>query len=102
MGRARVDNYSAGFLRTGAKAVFAEPYGSVSYVLDWVFHGSTTVRDVFMTGGGSWGYSSGSMSSTVFTSKRNTWATAISQRDSHGKFRRSVVGNLNLNADSVR
>ena len=42
------------------------------------------------------------MSSTVFTSKRNTWATAISQRDSSGKFRRSVVGNLNLNASSVR
>ncbi len=101
VGRARVDNYSAGFLRTGAKAVFAEPYGSVSYVLDWVFHGSSTVRDVFMSGGNSWG-SSGSMSSTVFTSKRNTWATAISQRDSSGKFRRSVVGNLNLNASSVR
>ena len=34
-----------------------------------------------MNGGSSWG-SSGAMSSTVFTSKRNTWATAISQRDS--------------------
>ncbi len=101
VGRARVDNYSAGFLRTGAKAVFAEPYGSVSYILDWVFNGNTTVRDVFMNGGNSWG-SSGTMSSTVFTSKRNTWATAISQRDSSGKFRRSVVGNLNLNASSVR
>ena len=33
-GRARVDNYSAGFLRTGAKAVFAEPYGGVGYILD--------------------------------------------------------------------
>jgi hypothetical protein len=102
VGRARVDNYSAGFLRTGAKAVFAEPYGGVSYVLDWVFNGSTTVRDVFMNGGDGWGHSGDSMTSTVFTSKRNTWATAISQRDSSGKFRRSVVGNLNLNASSVR
>ena len=101
VGRARVDNYSAGFLRTGAKAVFAEPYGSVSYVLDWVFNGTTTVREVFMAGNSSWGHS-GTMSSTVFTSKRNTWATAISQRDSTGHFRRSVVGNLNLNAASVR
>lgn len=100
VGRQRVVNYAAGFLRTGAKAVFAEPYGGVSYVLDWVFHGTTTVRDIFMTGGDRW--SSGSMSSAVFTSTRNTWATAISQRDSSGKFRRSVVGLLTMNATSVR
>ena len=97
----RVDNYSAGFLRTGAKAVFAEPYGSVSYLLDWVFNGTSTVREVFMNGNSGWG-SSGTMKSTVFKSTRNTWATAISQRDSDGKFRRSVVGNLNLTAATVR
>ena len=102
VGRRRVDNYSAGFLRTGAKAVFAEPYGSVSYLLDWVFNGTTTVREVFMNGNSSWGDSSGTMKSTVFKSTRNTWATAISQRDSSGKFRRSVVGNLDLNATTVR
>jgi hypothetical protein len=101
VGRRRVDNYSAGFLRTGAKAVFAEPYGSVSYLLDWVFTGTSTVRDVFMSGNTSWGQDS-AMTSTVYKSTRNTWATAISQRDSHGKFRRSVVGNLNLTAATVR
>jgi hypothetical protein len=105
VGRARVDNYSAGFLRTGAKAVFAEPYGGVSYLLDWVFTGTSTVNDVFMAGGQDygWGHSSAStMTATVFTSKRTPWATVISDRDSGGKFRRSVVGNLSLNATSVR
>jgi hypothetical protein len=102
VGRRRVDNYSAGFLRTGAKAVFAEPYGSVSYLLDWVFNGTSSVRDVFMTGNSGWGHSSSTMKSTVFKSTRNTWATAISQRDSSGKFRRSVVGNLDLTAATVR
>lgn len=106
-GRARVDNYAAGFLRTGAKAVFAEPYGSVSYVIDWVFTGDATVRDIFTTGGGGWGdhwghSSASTMTATVFKSKRNTWATVISDRDSSGKFRRSVVGNLDLTAATVR
>ena len=102
-GRARVDNYSAGFLRTGAKAVFAEPYGGVGYILDAIFNSSLTVRQVFMNGSGTSGYySTGTMTSTVFTSKRNTWATAISQRDSTGHFRRSVVGSLDLNATTIR
>ena len=101
VGRERVDNYSAGFLRTGAKAVIAEPYGSVSYALEWVFSGTGTIRDAFMTGGDRWGQA-GTMSSTVFTSKRNTWATAISQRDSSGKFRRSIVGLLTLTPAAVR
>ena len=112
VGKARVDNYAAGFLRTGAKAVFAEPYGGVSYVLDWVFTGDTTVRDIFTTGGGfgggfggghGWGQPAGnSMTATTFTSKRTPWATVISDRDSGGKFRRSVVGNLDLTAAAVR
>ena len=110
VGKARVDNYAAGFLKTGAKAVFAEPYGGVSYLLDWVFTGTTTARDIFTSGGDSgsygghgWGPSSASsMTATVFTSKRTPWATVISDRDSGGKFRRSVVGNLDLTAAAVR
>jgi hypothetical protein len=102
VGRQRVDNYSAGFLRTGAKAVFAEPYGGVGYIIDALFTSSSTVRQIFTAGNTSgWGHSSGPMTATVFTSKRNTWATAISDRDSSGKFRRSVVGNLNLTPASI-
>jgi hypothetical protein len=109
-GRARVDNYAAGFLKTGAKAVFAEPYGSVSYVIDWVFTGTSTVRDIFTTGGGGWGGGDGhwghssasTMTATVFASKRTKWATVISDRDSSGKFRRSVVGSLDMTAATVR
>jgi len=104
VGRARVDNYSAGFLRTGAKAVFAEPYGDVGYILDAIFTTNLTVREIFTNGAGAghWGHSSGTMTATVFKSKRNTWATVISDRDSSGHFRRSVVGNLALTASAIR
>ena len=104
VGRARVDNYSAGFLRTGAKAVFAEPYGDVGYILDAIFTTNLTVREIFTNGAsaGHRGHSSGAMTATVFKSKRNTWATVISDRDSSGHFRRSVVGNLALTASAIR
>ena len=109
VGRARVDNYAAGFLRTGAKAVFAEPYGGVSYLIDWIFTGTSTVRDIFTTGGGGgggyggWDHSASiGMTPTIFASKRTSWATVISDRDSGGKFRRSVVGSLGLTAATIR
>ena len=42
------------------------------------------------------------MTATTFASKRTPGATVISDRDSGGKFRRSVVGNLDLAAATVR
>jgi len=105
VGRARVDNYAAGFLRTGARVVFAEPYGGVGYILDAIFTTNLTVRQIFTNGAGAghWGHSSaGTMTATAFKSKRTTWATAISDRDSSGHFRRSVVGNLALTASAIR
>jgi hypothetical protein len=117
-GQQRIDNYAAGFLRTGAKAVFAEPYGGVGYILDAIFQSDRTVRDIFSTGGGwgggwgsggawsdGWGAGGGGSSgltSTSFASVRTGFATVISDRDASGRFRRSVVGNLDLTATSVR
>lgn len=102
VGKARVDNFAAGFLRTGAKAVFAEPYGGVGYILDAIFKSDLTVRRIFASGNsGGWG-SSQALISTTFQSARTGFATVISNRDTTGRFRRSVVGNLDLTATSVR
>ena len=43
----RVDNYGAGFLRTGARAVFAEAINSVSYVLYGLFKTTRTIKQIF-------------------------------------------------------
>ena len=38
-GRQRIDNFAAGFLKIGARDVFAEPYGDVGYILQYLFTG---------------------------------------------------------------
>ncbi|HET7703134.1 MAG TPA: hypothetical protein VFK35_07025, partial [Candidatus Limnocylindrales bacterium] len=43
----RVDNYGAGFLRTGARAVFAQGISSVSYILYGLFKTSRTIKQIF-------------------------------------------------------
>ena len=45
----RVDNYGAGFLRAGAKAVFAEAITSASYTIRALFKSSRTMNSIFMT-----------------------------------------------------
>ena len=45
----RVDNYGAGFLRAGAKAVFAEATTSTSYTIRALFKSSTTMNSILMT-----------------------------------------------------
>ena len=40
----RVDNYGAGFLRTGARAVFAEGIDSASYILYGLFKTNRTMQ----------------------------------------------------------
>jgi hypothetical protein len=43
----RVDNFGAGFLRTGAKAVFAEAINSTSYILSGLFKTNRTISQIF-------------------------------------------------------
>ena len=43
----RVDNYGAGFLRAGAKAVFAEAITSVSYTIRALFKSSRSMNSIF-------------------------------------------------------
>jgi hypothetical protein len=42
------------------------------------------------------------MTATVVSAKRTLWAKVISDRDSSGHFRRSVAGNLDLTATTIR
>jgi hypothetical protein len=92
-GEQRIDNFAAGFIKAGAKAVFAEPYGDASYILSALFTGSSTARQIFMTGGSSWG-DSAPMAPYYTTSHRTKGARIIFNRDSTGHFRRSVTGSL--------
>ena len=45
----RVDNFGAGFLRAGAKVVYAEAINSVSHQIRGLFTSSSNVNTIFMT-----------------------------------------------------
>src|SRR6185295_10115669 len=51
----RVDNYGAGFLRTGARAVFAEGINSTSYILSGLFLTNRSIKQIFWSDPGSTG-----------------------------------------------
>ncbi len=85
-GEQRIDNFAAGFIKAGAKDVFAEPYGDVGYILQALFTGSSTPRQIFA--------SAGSMQAWNSRSIRTPGARIIFNRDSTGHFRRSVTGSL--------
>jgi hypothetical protein len=93
----RVDNYGAGFLRTGARAVFAEGIASTSYILYSLFKTSRTMRQVFWadpTRSGAYDFG--------FSSARTPGKTAILDPKSWGKYYRSVIGDLSMTAASWR
>jgi hypothetical protein len=91
-GRERIQNFAAGFLSVGAKDVFAEPYGDVSYILTDLFSGPTTGRTIEMSGGSGWGSSNSSMTFLPYPSQRTPGAHIEAFRDSTGHFRRSLTG----------
>jgi hypothetical protein len=97
VGERRIDNFSAGFIKSGAKAVFAEPYGDASYILSALFTGSSTARQIFDTGGSGGGWGPADTMKNYFTSSvRTKGARIIFNRDSTGHFRRSVAGSLDV------
>ncbi len=90
-GRQRIQNFAAGFLAVGAKAVFAEPYGDVSYILSAMFTTKSTARQIWM------GHPIGGASSYLaYPSQRTAGAHLIAQLDGAGHFRRSLTGSLDL------
>jgi hypothetical protein len=93
----RVDNYGAGFLRAGAKAVFAEAIYSVSYQIRQLFTSSRTMNNILMTHP-----SASGARDFYFTSIRTSWARAHLDPPQPGKYWRSVIGVLDLTASQWR
>ena len=66
----RIDYYASGMMKTGARAVFAEPKGSAGYILTGLFKSSKTLRQVFLDHGAA---------PTTFNSTRVPGATATAK-----------------------
>ena len=94
----RVDNYGAGFLRAGAKAVFAEAIKSISLHIRSLFTTNRTMDSIFMTSPSASGARdfSGHLDPDLLGT-RPTWI-----RRKAGKYWRSVVGSLTLTAGQWR
>jgi hypothetical protein len=93
----RIDNYGAGFLRTGARAVFAEGINSVAYVLYGIFRTSRSIGTIFSSSP-SW---NGARDFT-FPSARTGGYRAWSDPYAPSRYYRSVIGNLGLTASTIR
>lgn len=95
--RKRVDNFAAGFLRTGAKAVFAETLGSAAYIIRGLFTTNQTIGQIFWSSPDhTWTYR------TSFASVRTPGMTAVMDPRKPGSFYRSVVGTLSMTASTWR
>ena len=93
----RVDNYGAGFLRAGAKTVFAETLGRASYAIRYLFTSTKTMSQIFWASPDrTWSYR------TSFTSTRTPGATGILDPRKPGAFYRAVVGSLSMTASTWR
>ncbi len=86
--RQRVDNYASSFLKTGARAVFAEPKGEARYILTGLFASSMTMRQIFVAHGAP---------TSSFKSTKTPGATAIARLTV-----RSVEGFLDTTAAAFR
>jgi hypothetical protein len=93
----RVDNYGAGFLRTGARAVFAEGINSASYILSGLFRSTRTIKQIFWSDPARSGARDFS-----FASSRTPGKTAILDPFSGSKYYRSVIGDLGMTAATWR
>ena len=93
----RVDNFGAGFLRAGAKAVFADAITSASYQIRQLFTSTRNMNNILMTDPNASG-----ARDFYFTSTRTSWARAHLDPPQAGKYWRSVIGVLSLTASQWR
>jgi hypothetical protein len=99
--RSRVDNYGAGFLRTGARAVFAETLGKANYILNGLFRTNRTMREIFWSAPNAVRtYRIGPFAAT----RSPSWARAIMDPNPRikGTYWRSVIGDLSMRASAWR
>jgi hypothetical protein len=92
----RIDNYGAGFLRAGAKAVFAEAVENVSYTISALFKSDRTMDSIFMSHP-----SASSARDFYFWSSRTSGYRAHSDPPKAGKYWRSLIG-VSLKASTWR
>ncbi len=93
----RIDNYGAGFLRAGAKAVFAEGITNASYIIKNLYTSNRTMREIF--------YASPSRTMSYrfnFTSSRTSGVTGTADPYKPSRYYRSVVGFLSTTAAAWR
>ena len=93
----RADGYATGFLRTGAKAMFATGNGSLSSILFDLFNTDKSVAQIFQ--------SDRSFTGTrdfKFASNHTSWATVWMDPSGKSRYYHSVVGKLTLTAAQVR
>jgi hypothetical protein len=95
---ARVDNYGAGFLRTGAKAVFADGLDNGHSVLYGLFKTNRTMRQIFWSSP----LAKGRWAASWNPRRSPWWARAIVDPYSRQHYYRSVVGNLSMRASAWR
>jgi hypothetical protein len=93
----RVDNYGAGFLRTGARAVFAEGIDSASYILYGLFKTNRTMKQIFWSDPARSG-----VRDFAFSSSRTPGKTAIMDPYAPSRYYRSVIGDLGMTAATWR
>jgi len=93
----RIDYYGAGFLRAGAKAVFAEAIESVSYTIRALFKYSKTMDGVFMSHPDASG-----VRDFAFSSVRTPGYTAHSDPPRVGKYWRSLIGKRSMTTVQFR
>ena len=94
--RKRVDNYGAGFIRAGAKAVVAT-LGDASYVIRSLFRSDATIEDIFWSDPGATGaYRMAS------SSLRTPGAKVLLDPQRPGVYYRSLVGDVSHTAAAWR
>ena len=93
----RADGYGTGFLRTGAKAVFANGNGSLTSVLTDLFTSDKTVAQMFED---DWSFTG--ERDFKFASAKTSWSTVWMDPRAAGKYYHAVSGKLSLTASQVR
>ena len=95
----RVDNYGAGFLRTGARVVLAETLGKARYVLNGLWGSNKTMSEIFWSAPNRVG-----TYRIKFSSERTSWARAEMDPNPRikGTYWRSIIGDLSMRASAWR
>ena len=95
--RQRVDNYGAGFLRTNARAVFAESLGNASYILYGLFKTNRSMTQIFWSAG-----NATRSYSFWFWSTRTPGLKGVLDPKAPGRYYRSAVGAMEMTASTWR